>query len=211
MRRRLYESAMSLFAERGYDETSVDDIAEKADVARATVFNYFKRKDDFLDEWTSGRQESLSATIIEQRSLHADTRAQLHHCLIVLAAVNEDDVSTARTLVSAWVRSGRPVTEEPYTAYIFADIITHGIANGDIRSDVDAGLIGNILRDMYLGTLYRWIDGENHPPFSLSSHLLASLEVLLQGIEKSGVNLRRLVVNPMTHGAAGGRLNFTPV
>lgn len=182
MRHRIYESAMSLFAEKGYDETSIDDIAERADVARATVFNYFKRKDEFLDAWTARRREFMSTTIIAQRLRHASTREQLRQCMRVLAADNEDDANMARTLVSAWVHAGRPITEEPFTAYIFSEIIADGIVRGDVRSDADAELVGNLLRDVYLGTLYRWLDGDAHPPFSLRDHLLTSLDVLFDGL-----------------------------
>lgn len=173
---------MSLFAEKGYDETSIDDIAERADVARATVFNYFKRKDEFLEAWTARRREFLSTAIVGQRLRYASTREQLGQCMRVLAAVNEDDATMARTLVSAWVHAERPITEEPYTAYIFAEIIADGVARGDIRSDADPALVGNLLRDIYLGTLYRWVGGEPHPPFSLTDHLLTLLDVLLDGL-----------------------------
>lgn len=182
MRLRLYDSAMHLFAERGYDQTSIDDIAETADVARATVFNYFKRKEEFLDAWTARRQELFRATIIEKRSPFTSARDQLRQSMEVLAAANEDDLHMARALIPIWVRSGKPITEIPRTADIFTEIVTEGVSRGDIRNDVDAELVGNLLRDIYLGTLYRWIGEGPPPPFSLRDHLLTSLDVLLEGL-----------------------------
>jgi len=181
MRLRLYESAMRLFAERGYEGTSVDDIAETADVARATVFNYFKRKEEFLDAWAARRREYLR-TAVGQRPHHASTRELLRQSMEALAAVNEDDPHMAHMLVPVWVRSGRPITEIPYTAYVFAEILAVGVARGDIRNGVDAELVGNLLREIYLGTLYRWIDGDAPQPFSLRDHLLISLDILLDGL-----------------------------
>jgi TetR/AcrR family transcriptional regulator, cholesterol catabolism regulator len=181
-RRRLYDVAMLLFAEKGYDKTSIDEIAEQADVARATVFNYFKRKDEFLDAWGDERRVALSEAIAAQGSRHASVRDQLRQCMRILAAVNEEDRRVARTLVMAWVRMGGPAAEEPYTAYIFTEIVAEGIARGEIRLTANAVLAGHLLRDIYLGTLYRWIRGEPDPPFSLSGHLLASLDVLLEGL-----------------------------
>jgi AcrR family transcriptional regulator len=49
-RPRVFQAAVELFVERGFDATTMDDIADRADVARATVFNYFQRKTAFLDE-----------------------------------------------------------------------------------------------------------------------------------------------------------------
>lgn len=44
----IQEHALRLFAERGYDETSVEDIAEAAEVSPSTVFRYFPTKPDLV-------------------------------------------------------------------------------------------------------------------------------------------------------------------
>ena len=44
----IQEHALRLFAERGYDETSVEEIAEAAEVSPSTVFRYFPTKPDLV-------------------------------------------------------------------------------------------------------------------------------------------------------------------
>lgn len=46
VRRELAHAAVALFAEHGYDETTVDDIAAAAGVGRRTFFRYFRSKED---------------------------------------------------------------------------------------------------------------------------------------------------------------------
>ncbi|MFZ5816553.1 MAG: TetR/AcrR family transcriptional regulator [Bacillota bacterium] len=48
VKRALFEAAIALFQEKGFDATSVDEIAERAGFSRATFFNHFKTKDGVL-------------------------------------------------------------------------------------------------------------------------------------------------------------------
>jgi AcrR family transcriptional regulator len=40
--------ALQLFVERGYDETTLEDIAEAADISKRTIFSYYQSKEDIL-------------------------------------------------------------------------------------------------------------------------------------------------------------------
>lgn len=95
--------------------------------------------------------------------------------------MNESEWARTRTMLLAWVRAGRPVLEEPHAADIFADIVKAGIERGEIAPDADARRIGNLLRDAYLGTLYRWAQFEE-PPGPLADELIAILNITLHGV-----------------------------
>jgi len=45
---RIFNAAMKLFKARGFEETTIEEITEKADVAKGTFFNYFPRKEEVL-------------------------------------------------------------------------------------------------------------------------------------------------------------------
>jgi AcrR family transcriptional regulator len=47
-RERIVEAAFELFAERGFDGTTIADIAEAAEIAPRTFFSYFPSKDDVV-------------------------------------------------------------------------------------------------------------------------------------------------------------------
>src|SRR5487761_702284 len=47
-RDRLAQAAFDLFKERGYEQTTIDDIAERAGLGRATFFRHYRSKDDVI-------------------------------------------------------------------------------------------------------------------------------------------------------------------
>ncbi|MFB2583046.1 TetR/AcrR family transcriptional regulator [Herbiconiux sp. P15] len=60
-RERLIEAALDLFTEQGYDETTVAQIAERADLTKSTFFRHFSDKRELL----SAGQEMLSGLLAE--------------------------------------------------------------------------------------------------------------------------------------------------
>jgi AcrR family transcriptional regulator len=61
-RQKISDVATRLFFERGFNEVTMDEIAEAADVSRMTVFNHFARKEDlFFDLDEKGREDLLAA------------------------------------------------------------------------------------------------------------------------------------------------------
>lgn len=63
-RNRILETALTLFQEKGYEETTLRDIAEKADCSLGLIYRYFDRKEDMV----MGLYERLANQLIEHVS-----------------------------------------------------------------------------------------------------------------------------------------------
>ncbi len=55
----IWDVAIDLFARKGFDATTVDDIVEAAGVSRRSFFRYFSSKTDLMTQSGSGRYEAM--------------------------------------------------------------------------------------------------------------------------------------------------------
>jgi AcrR family transcriptional regulator len=65
----ILETALELFRERGYEQTTMRDIAEKANVALGNTYYYFRSKEHLIQAFYQRTQDELlaaSATILEK-------------------------------------------------------------------------------------------------------------------------------------------------
>ncbi|MFJ9845211.1 TetR/AcrR family transcriptional regulator [Kitasatospora sp. NPDC101155] len=194
VKERVYASAMTLISQKGYAGASVEEIAEHADVARGTFFNHFPRKEALINAWAEARRERLMERL-EQAGLEQRRPGQgpadrpgsaegLRQCLAVLGALNEEEPELSRAMLTAWVRTGRPLEEEPYLGAILAELVETGRARGEIATGLSSEQVGEALRDLYLGALYRWTRraARGEDPGRLTGELVSVLDLVLHGL-----------------------------
>lgn len=66
MYRKLTEAGLKLFSEKGFEATTLDDIAGTAGIARRTFFNYFSSKEEIILHWQNGLPDALYGEIIRR-------------------------------------------------------------------------------------------------------------------------------------------------
>jgi AcrR family transcriptional regulator len=62
-RERLTRAAMELFRDRGFEATTLDDIAAAANISRRSFFHYFASKEDVVFAWQEGSTAALIAAV----------------------------------------------------------------------------------------------------------------------------------------------------
>lgn len=181
-RERILESGVALFADRGYDATTMEQIGERADVSRATVFNYFARKEDLVVEWFRRLRLQFAEALDEDDQQASDPRERVRRAFRTLAEGYEADPATGRAMVRAWQRAGGPLVagESEAPAHV-AETLRSGQRTGEISADVDPDRAALVLFDAYLGVLYRWVLDETEQ-LALVEQLMTTLDMILPAI-----------------------------
>lgn len=180
VRERLFAAATSLFVERGFTATTMDDIAGRADVARATVFYHFPQKISFLEEWGRQRRARVAEILRQEKAGDRLVSEQLRSYLGEMANINLNAREESVVLMDAAARYGA-LFREPMLDVELARLIEEGQQTGEIRLDADAAQAGAILAIGYFSTVLRWTAAEP-PPFSLHDQINSMLDIVLRGL-----------------------------
>lgn len=191
-RRRIFESAISLFREKGFEQTTVDDITEKADVGRGTFFNYFPRKESvlaYLSEERVALAEENAAALLEDR---ASAREKLFDIYTFAASAYLKDRELSRYVFNEWMqRAFQPAQEAGQRWHkLVVAVIAQGQAAGELRTDVQPVVMESLLSSVYISTLYYWlccpVGSEMPLDFPLLEELRLRLSLVIEGLATKG-------------------------
>lgn len=175
-RDRVFEAAVELFVEEGYEATTMDDIAARADVARTSVFNYFERKSAFLDEW-SARRRARAFHALPETVTAGSLRDELSVIMQELAAISGASRRETTALIGAAVVALDLLDDHPLT-HEFTSVLDR--RRTELRPGVEPALVGMTMATGYFAILRAWI-GPGRPPFDLRDRLIDLVDLLLGG------------------------------
>lgn len=180
VRDQLYEAAIGLFVAQGYEATTMEQIAERADMARATVFNHFSQKVGFLEEWGARRRARVAAILGQESAENLPVGTRLRRYLREMGELNMTSRAETAVLMAASARFGQ-LLQDPSLELELARIIEHGLRRGEIKPGVDAVQAGSLLAAGYFSGILRWT-AEDPPPFDLPDRLDRVIDIVLAGI-----------------------------
>ena len=170
-RDRLAQAAFALFRERGYDQTTVDDITERAGVGRTTFFRYYRSKEDVIfpdhDRLLAQISERLlSERVRIARGAPADAQgtALAAVCdavrLVLLHYLDEGDLARRRYKLTSSVPALRD--REIATVARYQRLFREFIAGQ--MSELRAELMAASVVAAHNHVLRRWLRGESPDP-----------------------------------------------
>src|SRR5258707_7037384 len=165
-RERLAEAAFALFDERGYEQTTVDDITERAGLGRTTFFRHYRSKEDVIfpdhDRLLEQIKDRL-ATSSHRTALAAVSDAVR---LVLLHYLDEGDLARQRYALTSTVAALRH--REIATVARYQRLIREFIADwmGDPAepAPLRAELMAASVVAAHNHLLRRWLRGESPDP-----------------------------------------------
>ena len=155
-RKMLRESLMSLIMEEGYDEISIQDITDKANLGRATFYLHFKDKDELLLEL----MEQLMEEILAQVPQLSESQWRLEDTKAIIKlfdfAMEHYDLYRILTIGSGAITAGRQL--QTTIAENIKESIQAKLAAQNTKPVVPIDFIANHLAGSLLATIYWWLD-----------------------------------------------------
>lgn len=160
IRERLFRAALELFSQKGFAETTVEDITEAADVGKGTFFNYFPSKDHILLAFGEMQLSKLEAAIEIVRRTNDPMPEFLRSLALRMTQEPTRNPAIIRALLQAYL-STTPVRAammdlQQRVLKLHSELIHLGQDRGEIRNDLPAAEIAHVFRQTIFGTLLIW-------------------------------------------------------
>jgi AcrR family transcriptional regulator len=177
--------AARLFAERGFRNTTVRDIADAAGILSGSLYHHFDSKESIVDELLDTFQTELWKTydaieasdLTPRGKLEAVVRASFeaidhHHSEV---AIFQNDAAYLTTFERFAYLDER---NNKFRA-LWTGLLDAGVKSGELRSDLDVELVYRFLRDTVWVAVRWYRPGGDLSPSDIADQYL---KILLEGI-----------------------------
>ncbi|MFC9530478.1 TetR/AcrR family transcriptional regulator [Streptomyces sp. NPDC056975] len=163
---RLADAAFALFDERGYEQTTVDEIAERAGVGRTTFFRHYRSKEDVIFP----DHDRLLALIKDRlvTSSHSTGLIAVSDAvrLVLLHYIEEGDLARRRYRLTSKVAvlRDREIASVARYQRLFREFIAEWMGGPTESASLRAELMAASVVAAHNHVLRRWLRGETSDP-----------------------------------------------
>jgi len=149
----LLDAALAVFAERGYRNTRIDDVAEAAGVTKGAVYHYFATKEDLLLRAIEHYHERAFGEIGDMlRGAGGSVSTRIRLMMRKAFGASRDGRRMTLAVILQGVRHDLPEAHQkwllggPVAGWrLLAALIEEGKSAGEFRADVDAEVAARVV------------------------------------------------------------------
>jgi AcrR family transcriptional regulator len=184
-RAELLEIAAGLFAEKGFRNTTVRDIAEAAGILSGSLYHHFDSKESMVDEILRTFQEELFAAYDAVLASDDDPRTKIETCVqLSFGAIAEHPHEVAifqneAAYLGDFERFAYLAERNEQSRQVWVTLLREGVAAGALRNDLDVELTYRFIRDTVWVAVRWYRPGRKYSHDDVADQYLT---ILLDGI-----------------------------
>jgi AcrR family transcriptional regulator len=190
LRDEIIDAAFDVFAERGYHQAGVADIASRVGIGHSTFYRHFESKRDILDQVISGLIDRLLGALTAENAPDAATslveyRHQVHRIADVLEQICSDSRVVRMLLIQA---AGVDTELEKKTFELFdlaatltAGYFENGRDRGYLRADLDCAATAHAVVGMIVGSAMLTLNPKPDP-MPRDRTIKAAVDLMFDGL-----------------------------
>ena len=168
-RARILDAAVKIFAEKGFYNAKVSEIAHHAGVADGTIYLYFKSKDDLLISLFEDRMEQVNQNVRAALEGEGTPVEKLRRALVLHLELVEQNPQLAEVLTVELRQSTKFLKEYKASKFgeflkLLAQPIEEGQRDGSIRADLEAPVVARSLFGALDELVLAWVLGSQKRP-----------------------------------------------
>jgi AcrR family transcriptional regulator len=170
--------AVAVFNERGFDGTSIDEVAKRLGVSKSAIYHHVEGKDALLGIALDRALVGLEEVADEVRGLDGPAVERLDALIRSSVCVLVDRLPYVTLLLR--VRGNSDVERKMLRRRrrldaLVADLVKEAIGDGDLRPDIDPAITARLMFGM-VNSLTEWLKpGKNHDEAELSDAVATML------------------------------------
>lgn len=161
-REAILQAGIELFRTRGYEQTTVDEIARAADISQPTFYKYFPSKDAILRDFAmTGAAQALDGLLTAEGSV--ELRLRQFFQALATYVMSERALWYAIAVSNAYnpVRDPEVLRAENAATRSMERLLLEGQQRGELTRDFSAVRLGSVLEGLMLRASVEW--GANFP------------------------------------------------
>ena len=183
----ILKAARTQFSETGIAGTTMDEIANLADVSRATLFNYFPSKADIVAELAAQMDDAVIPLIRRYASEPGPLVKKIAGVFSDTGHYLETHREILRHLVGISEQSWGDRSGIARIARL-TDAFVELLDQANMRPDVDTRVAAEVLVSIYIGFIHNWRMSEHYP---LERRLSIAARLVADALAPSDTNRRK--------------------
>lgn len=168
IRKRIISACLRLMGEKSFQQITMKEVCDKAEVARKTLYSYFPSKDAMLDEVSYSVMFDTSInSFINALDNHSGTKERLDDAFASVSAPTDKYSKNIDVFIQLIQNLTMHIsTNSQYLKALHDAVYTFFatcLESSDTKPDLDARVIADLTTDTMVGIVLSWINDTNYP------------------------------------------------